>query len=153
MLASLLKQLLVNRKQAVSAVESLHRDFVTQHKQPTISDLEKTIISVANEFDDIYLIFDALDECDENTQRPKILSFIGQTSRRPFKLLVTSRPHPVDIQNSFRMALKVEISAHRSDMEVVIRNKIDAKRAQGITLSPELANDIVRVLLQPGEGM
>ncbi|KAF8535579.1 ankyrin repeat-containing domain protein [Trichophaea hybrida] len=50
-------------------------------------------------------------------------------------------------------ALQLEISAHRGDIELVVRNKINATRAQGARISPELADDIVKALLRKGEGM
>lgn len=153
MLASLLKQLVVHRDQAASTVESLHKKFVARHKKPTISDLEKIIISVAQHFGQVFLIIDAMDECDQTSQRSKILSFIEQASQSPFKLLATSRPHPADIQNSFKTALQVEISAQQGDIELVVRNKISAARTQGVRISPELADDIVMALLQKGDGM
>ncbi|KAF8248484.1 hypothetical protein K440DRAFT_660797 [Wilcoxina mikolae CBS 423.85] len=153
MLASLLKQLLIHRNQTDSAVDTLFEECVLKRIKPTLPQLQKIINSVSQNFDQVYIIFDAMNECDEVTQRTDILSFIEQASHHPFKILATSHPHPADIQNSFTTALRMEIFAHESDLEVVIRNKIAAKRARKVTVSSELENDVVTTLLRKAEGM
>jgi len=155
--AALLKQILEHRRPACdSVVESLHESHVTEVKSLTLLDMQASIISAAQEFEHVYIILDALEECDE-TQRKKIFSFIKHLSeaRIPgqFKVLVSSRPHPMDICYYFKTALKLKISADQEDMTAVIRTKINQKITQGVIISPEFANEIVEVLLQRAQGM
>ncbi|KAF8245541.1 hypothetical protein K440DRAFT_587008, partial [Wilcoxina mikolae CBS 423.85] len=154
MIANLLKQLLAHQNPACHAsIETLYEHFVKEDKSPTLADMQGIIITTAKGFKQIYIILDALDECDEDNQRDKIISFVEHISQRPFKVIVTSRPHPRDIQHAFGTELQVEILATADDMEAVIRNKISQKAARGSRINPQLANDIVKVLLEQAEGM
>ncbi|KAF8536164.1 hypothetical protein BDD12DRAFT_852256 [Trichophaea hybrida] len=155
--AALLKQILAHRKPACdSAIETLHLSRVTEDKSLTLLDMQTSIVSVAQDFEHIYIILDALDDCDE-IERKKILSFIKHLSEMQtpgkFKVLVSSRSHPMDIRHAFETALQLEISADQEDMTAVIRGKIELKIAQGVMISPQLADEIVEALLQKAEGM
>jgi len=119
------------------------------------------LLSIGEGFDDVYLVFEALDECDETTRRTVFLPLITQLSgsltregKTRFKIFVTNGPNCVDIQNALEpRALKLPIIPDPADMELVARAKITVVRQKGIRISAQLEQDIVSAIVDNANGM
>ena len=113
---------------------------------PLLDDLIKAIKSLAGSFSCVWLFFDALDECDKTTLED-LLPRIQDLMKTDIKGLVTSRSHVSEIQSTFKNAIKIELSAHRQDMEVFVRSKLSKRFAT------ELVDEIVARVLGKADGM
>lgn len=153
-LGIVLQQLLSHQRPSLqSRTIALYNNFMKQQKRPSVTELLSAIVSTSEEFTRIFLVFDALDECDEEMQRKDLLSCLEQLSQAPFKILVTSRPHPIDIRTSFKEAAKATIYANSNDIEAFVRRRIKEEKSRGITIKPDLENAIVDQILLKAKGM
>jgi len=163
-LSELLKQLAFRRTdlQADTSVsphiEKMYEKMHTEGKRPSMSDLQEVFISIAAEFSEVFLIFDALDECGEN-ERNLLLPFLmrlplARKGNVGFKIMITGRPHRADMQRAFAdaAALELAIIPDAEDMELAVKEKIDvAKKRHRIPAQLEL--DIVAKVLEKADGM
>lgn len=97
MIRSLVTQLIVCQKRTSDVLDSLH----SRGRQPTGEELLATFNSMMTTFDEVFVIIDALDECEE---RPEVLSDIEEVMKWKnihLHTLVTSR-REVDIEESLK---------------------------------------------------
>lgn len=125
MLASLLKQLALTKAVLPEPVLDLHRRMRRQQRQPKQQDLEDTLLRTCSEFDRVFFVIDALDECSKYQRKAvlRTLSNISQCS--PVSILITSRPHAEDISKAFKGSHKIVIEAKPSDIKKYVENKIE----------------------------
>ena len=81
-------------------------------------------LNVCAGVDEVFLVFDALDECDEHKNRPDTLDFLEALEQDSnIRVLITSRSYPSDIKEAFAEYPEIVIEASDDD----IRDFIDAK--------------------------
>lgn len=125
MLASLLKQLALAKAMLPEPVLDLHRRMTRQQKQPKQQDLEEALLRTCGEFDRVFFVIDALDEC-RKSQRNAVLRVLGNISQcSSISMLITSRPHAEDISKAFNGSHKIVIEAKPSDIKKYVDNKIE----------------------------
>ncbi|KAI5841129.1 hypothetical protein DFP73DRAFT_481712, partial [Morchella snyderi] len=149
--ASILQQLAYYQSDLDPEIDVLYKD--RNFSRPPLEVLISTIMSISRTFNAIYIVFDTLDECDEKNQRKDILACLQPFSQAPFKILATSRPHPLDIAAAFKGAAKVTIRAHDDDIECYVRQRIMQEISTGITITRELGEIIVGQITSKAEGM
>jgi hypothetical protein len=160
-LAELIKQLAFQRtnSQADASlsphIEETYDKMHPQGKRPAMSDLRELFISIAAEFSEVYLVFDALDECSED-ERNVLLPFVmrlpqARKGNVRFNILITGRPH---MQHAFtdEAALELAIVPDEEDMELAVKEKIEAAKKKR-KISPQLEWDIVATVLGKADGM
>jgi len=160
-LATLIKQLAFRRtdSQADASlsphIEEMYNKMQPKGKRPAMRDLQELFISLAAEFRDVYLIFDALDECNED-EREVLLPFmmrlpLDRKGEVRFKILITGRPH---MQHAFadEAPLQLAIVPVKEDMRLAIKEKIEAAKKKH-KISAQLELDIVATVLEKAEGM
>jgi hypothetical protein len=138
----------------------LYKRLHTQHQRPVFSDLQGMLLSIVAEFGDVYLLFDALDECDETTRKNVLLPLITQLplsitqeGKKGCRIFVTARTHCADIQPALKpQTLELEIIANAADMELVVRAKIAVVKQKGVRISAQLEQDIVSAILDKADG-
>jgi hypothetical protein len=64
---------------------------------PGWKELKSTFINLCNSASDLFIVSDALDECDAASNRGPIVELIREIKTSRARLLVTSRPYPPDI--------------------------------------------------------
>ena len=125
MLASLLKQLALTKAVLPEPVLDLHQRMRRQQRQPKQRDLEHTLLRTCSEFDRVFFVIDALDECSKS-QRKAVLRTLRNVSQcSPVKILITSRPHAEDISKAFKGSYNIVIEAKPSDIKKYVENKIE----------------------------
>ena len=125
MLASLLKQLALTKAVLPEPVLDLHQRMTRQQKQPKQQDLEEALLRTCSEFDRVFFVIDALDECSKS-QRNAVLRVLGNISQcSSVSMLITSRPHAEDISKAFNGSHKIVIEAKPSDIKKYVDNKIE----------------------------
>jgi hypothetical protein len=145
-LASLVKQLYRNLdpvpKELSICLQELEQK-VRSH-QIDSQDYVNLILRCAKHFSSVYILFDALDECDPGA-RWKLLSSIKDL-HKGVKILITCRDHiRLDM---FTSNLSLEIKAHCSDLESYIRSKLDSGH---IRMADDLKDEIVKRLLSKAD--
>jgi len=148
MLSALLKQLLnvLNPQDwPTEIVERLHGARVNNMN---IENISRLILLCAQRFPKIYLLFDAVDECEAPNSRWKLLQFINKVLRElTIKVYITSRPCVSLISNRTR-AVVFSVEAQSADIEIYIRSKIQHQH-----YAPSLENEIVAKLVSQADGM
>lgn len=99
----------------------------------------------------VFLVFDALDECD---QRKGLLPLLHRMGKGGANLFVTSRQHPEDIQASFHSSAKIKLSAQDNDIRIYIEQKIsEHSRARRLVQQARCQDKIVSELIDCAQGM
>ena len=130
MVASLVRQVAENKPSIPSPVMGLYSKFGSQSKNPQLEDLERTLMMTCLDFEQTFIIIDALDECDESNHRRVFLGVLERMSkRRDIRLLLTSRPHPQDIRNALKSGLQICIEANDMDLRAYLSDQLDSSGA------------------------
>lgn len=119
MIRSMMRQL--SQSPLLPGMRDLWKEHCRRGSQPNSQDLFKTfgdlISSIAGE---IYFVFDALDECPQNTysrERALVLSLLVDLLRRyesKVHILVTSRPEQ-DIQHELEKFSRIDLEARLAE--------------------------------------
>lgn len=100
--------------------------FRDRNRKPQIQDLELALLHVCQDFDQVFITIDALDECDEAMRRKTFLPFLARLQQNPrIRLFITSRPHPEDIGKALGPALQVKVQASDADLRKYLRKRIE----------------------------
>lgn len=155
-LTSLARQILNIFDETKEIGDSLKSMFVTNHREPNIKDLSELLVSVARLPTASYLIIDGLDECSDSDRR-EILGCLGVLIRgipRGIKILISSRWMDSELLENFTQ-ISLQTSRNRSDIELYIREIIDAKiKDRSIVIKdPCMAEEIKQALIQKAGGM
>lgn len=83
-------------------IKKLHSRCHSGHSHPNISELQELLFAITKEFSQVFIIIDALDECDIINEKHDILTALSEIKLRnlaPLHMLVTSRPY-TDIEEA-----------------------------------------------------
>jgi len=154
LLASVLKQLTQEQPSIPSCVEELHCHHKSKRTRPSIDELLRALHSVATIYSKVFLIIDALDECqDHNGCRTKFLSAIfslqGKTGAN---LLATSRLLP-EIAEKFKGGISLEIRATDEDVRTYLDQHLSSPRRAFLRDSPDLQEEIKAGIVKAVKGM
>lgn len=123
-----------------------------EDRSPTLEEIYTVLLAALNSFPRVFLIFDALDECEK--ERKTFLRLLRRMASDGANIFVTSRPHPQDIQDFFHDTRKIDLSAKEEDIRTYIQEMIDQNsRAKILLRKNELRNRIVPELVECSNGM
>jgi hypothetical protein len=147
-LGSLIKQFF---QQLPQGPESLpHLENITKGgRTPSQEELFVALVEMSKSFNQKYIVFDALDECDRKKQRQTLLTMLHRMGEAGFRIFMTSRRYADDIEESFRNAPSIEIIAHDDDIKSYMYDKINAdppakRRIQEAGLYDKVISHLVR---------
>jgi hypothetical protein len=150
----LLKQILSSLPGVPSAVGGLYKRLKEGKGLPSWEELTQTFVNVCSELDDLFLVLDALDESDENTNRqPILLGVLDQLIRCPARLFVTSRSHCLDINSTFERCPQIAVEAADSDVREFVDRKIRESRRMSTVINGGLREEIVRKIVDKSQEM
>lgn len=153
-LGSLIKQLANQITHLPKDIEELHNRLGVTKEKPTLQHLQTILLATVKSFSQTFLVFDALDECDQKTQRTDILSLIHHLKGNGINIFVAGRQYPEDIQLSFHGSTRIELSAKKEDIEIYIHQKIDENpRASRLVGQGEFRGRIISDLTDSANGM
>ena len=116
--ASLLQQLSGRHSDLPEPILILRKKFKSQDIRPQLQDRVKAFSLVCQQFERVFVVIDALDECDEGKHRQTFIEVLhtlrGQVNVR---LFITSRPHSQDIKKAFDSALHIKVEAKELDLK------------------------------------
>jgi Cdc6-like AAA superfamily ATPase len=153
-LASLLKQLAKSQPSLPSIVKDLYGRHETKRTRPSLKELSDTLQIVTKSFSRVFVIIDALDECQEVSDgcRSKFLSEIFSLQTKcGSNIFATSRSLP-DIIERFNNKMQLEIRASNQD----VQRYLDGHMSQlpGCVLrSSELQDEIKAKIIKAVDGM
>jgi len=152
-LSSLLKQLLLQLEELPAPVKQLFNRSISKGQTPQVNELQELLLSIPKEFNAVYLVIDALDECKAGDHRSEILKAF-QAFQFSMKLLVTSRPHSDDLNEGLGHALQVKLRAVESDIRYYVRVKLETRKIKKILGKDEkLKEEIVTSIVEGAQGM
>lgn len=153
-LASLVKQLCNVRPESVAVLEDLQKRSQKDNTTPTEDELYISLVELAKAFTRIFIIFDALDECDRSKQRETLLPMCHRMGKDGFTLFITSRRSADDIQESFRAVPTVDIEANEGDIRSYIDNWLNKNPAvRRMIRTSKREEEIVSNLVDASDGM
>ena len=120
---------------------------------PKAEELEEVLLDVCESFREVFIVIDALDECDAARYRPSLLKTLELVRKNSTKLFVTSRPFADDIRKSFSQGLQIPISAQQSDIRRYLQAKISANAAAEDIMDRQLQAEIFKVISEGANGM
>ena len=91
MIRSSIKQLSQNLPYTSVVLESLFSSCTNGNRQPTIEALRKILVEMIKEFEQVFLILDALDECKDRQELIKSINEITRSDLPMLHVLTTSR--------------------------------------------------------------
>jgi|SRR6266496_3884916 len=117
--------------------------------KPSFETMLGLFMSCAIQFESVYVLIDAFDECSLNFQW-SVLEAIRRLSLVSIRVLVTSRPHPeiLQLQISEEEAFRIEIKAHKDDIQKYLIARLTEN-----TLTQKVKDLIVEAVSQGAEGM
>ena len=125
MLASLLKQLVLFNNNIPEAVKKLHEHPRKKDGVSQMQIMERTISLTCEAYDRVFIVIDALDEC-EPRHKGILINFLNQMqSKSSVNIMLTSRSFPeMMVQKHFRNACNMAIAAHETDIRKYIIQEI-----------------------------
>jgi hypothetical protein len=150
LLASLLKQLAQGQSSLPDSVKDLYNRHRTKRTRPTLDEVTSTLQSVGGMYSRIFIIIDALDECQvSNGCRSRFLTALfGMQVKCGANLFVTSRYIP-DITGKFEGSISLDISAAKDDVERYLdghMSRLPAFVGRSSDLQEEVKAGIVRAV-------
>lgn len=115
-LAAILKQLGQGRPSALSPVERLHQKHSSRRTKPSLDDVCNALREVVSQLPRVYIVVDALDECQSETRRQLVAKLRDLQAVADVRLMATSRFIP-DIEDAFRLAPRLEVKASDEDVK------------------------------------
>jgi Cdc6-like AAA superfamily ATPase len=123
MLAAILKQLVQGKLSTIQHIEQLHKQHADRGTKPSVGDICNTLQAVLNHYPTVYIVIDALDECQESTRRQLLANLHDLRTGLDVRLMATSRFMP-EIESSFEGALRLEIKATQEDVKRFVAGQL-----------------------------
>jgi NACHT domain len=153
LLANLLKQLCQTRSSLPDSVKALYDQYKNKRTRPLLDEISRTFQSVAAMYSRVFIIIDALDECQASDGcRTRFLTEIFKIQAKSgANVFATSRFIP-EITEKFEGNISLEIRASEED----VRRYLDGHmfRLPGfVNHNPELQEEIRIRIVQLVQGM
>lgn len=130
LLASLLKQLAQCRTSLPESVKLLYDKHKKQRTRPSFDEISRTIQSIAMTYSRVFLIIDALDECQSSDGcRSRLLAEIfNLKAKSGANFFATSRFIP-EVTGKFDRSISLEIRASKGDIEKYLEGNMSQRTA------------------------
>ncbi|KAG8534359.1 uncharacterized protein KY384_001203 [Bacidia gigantensis] len=152
-IASLTKQLAHHLESLPICLTQLFNDCDRGQRIPDVDELEEVILEVCKSFRQVFIVIDALDECDAARYRPSLLKILALLEKRSAKLFITSRPFADDIRKSFGQGPQISISAQQTDIRRYLQDRISNNAAAEDIMERRLQAEIFSVISEGANGM
>lgn len=155
LLTSLLKQLAQRRYSLPDSVKKMYDRHKTYRTRPSFDEISRTFQSVAALYSRVFIVIDALDECQTfDGCRSRLLEEIFDLqAKSKAKVFATSRNIP-EITEKFRRSKSLEIEIYANDIDV--RRYLDGnmfRLPDFVGYNPELESEIKTRITQSAQGM
>jgi hypothetical protein len=151
LLRSILDQLCFNQEDMPAAMKRLYGVDDKAHPQPTLAQLRSTLGEVVKGLDEVYVLIDALDECDSQAELLDWMKSL-QSTTQGLRLLVTSRPECI-IEERMSNCSHVRISLNRELLDNDIKTYVDEHVEATSDLKILMTEEMKKRLRIKGDGM
>jgi len=153
LLAAILKQLVQSQPSLMEHILRLYVQHANAQTKPSVQDILAALRSLLADFSTLYVIIDALDECqdDNGTRRSFLASLRGLQASTDLRLMVTSRFIP-DINDEFLEAMRLEVRAGDEDVAQFLRGQI-SRLPKCVQRNSALQDLVVRNIAEAVDGM
>lgn len=155
LIACLARQIIGYPKVLPQQLEEIHKEHEHQKRRPSFNKLMKLLIALCKQYNRVYIIVDALDECEAIRERRLLLPVLEVLSRNSGRLFVTSRPNNEDISNTFGKQSRITIAASELDLRQYVAERIaeEERRTSVTRFTPELKKSIISNVSAGASGM
>ncbi len=120
LVAILLKQLCAQCRDIPRQVAALFHHHKRNGSRPAVSELAEALCSAVSGFDRVFIVVDALDECESSYWTAVIAQLRGlRVQGNDVRLFVTAR-HETALELEFSLDPQLEIRAHPDDLRVYL---------------------------------
>jgi len=149
LIASLVKQLSRLRPDTLSR---LYRDHEPNQSRPSWEELLQTLYTVAASYTKVFIVVDAVDECQNDGTRKRFLQAIFDLQARTSTNILGTSRHDTEIQQKFQTSAVLEIHAGNQDIEKYIDGNMH-KLPDFVENSSELSSKIKKQVIVRVDGM
>lgn len=104
-------------------------------------------------YDRCFILIDALDECKSHGHRTEIVRALKSLPAAKTSVLVTSRPHPHDIQQYFVNELRIHVEASEADIKHYCSSMIEVSASATNLLDAALRQQVMNDVASKAHGM
>jgi Cdc6-like AAA superfamily ATPase len=151
MLAAIVKQLVQSRPMMAEPVIRLYKQHASRSTKPSHEEILNTFRQVVAKFATVFIVVDALDECQDNTRRLFLARLQELQAGQDIRFLATSRFIP-EIEAAFRETEKLEVRANSEDVRRFVAGQM--YRLPGfIQRDPSLQDMVEEKIVESAGGM
>jgi Cdc6-like AAA superfamily ATPase len=161
MLSALLSQLYSTSSDSsqMQALDSLFKSCQDGCRQPSTQSLCEVFLHILDQLKEVWIVLDALDECDTRKGLLPLIRNVLQSDRRNVHLLVTSRPeHDIESEitgfahedNMIKLQSSLTTNDIRDYVHTRVRKDDDLKRWRS---RPKVQDEIETQLMKKANGM
>jgi hypothetical protein len=153
LMAALLKQLAQQHRDIPDTVRAFYDKYKHQSKRPMLDEILELLISVCALYSKVFIILDALDECQERDgcRRRFLSEIIRLQTKAGANILATSRSIP-EIEAAFKESMPFRISARVEDVQTYLTARMH-QLPSFVLDKPELQNNIKAHISERVDGM
>lgn len=152
LIGGLIQQLVLCYGTITDEIRALYSQYNQRNIRPSEDEFSKVLLSLISKFSHVYIVVDALDECNPKTRS----KFIEKLQELPtnIRLLCTSR-HLGDIQEAFSDVSHLEIRASDADVARYVQAQIlqVPKLVKFCKKAGNLQSTIIEKLVMKAKGM
>lgn len=156
LVGSLLQQVIRKKSVVSEGIKTMYRQHSAQRTRPSLSDLSSSLRLESKGFAHVFVLVDALDECDEaNSVRASLLEELRGLLVEPnIRLMITSR-FLTGLEYDSNEATFLEIRASDDDIEEYLRRRIPKERrlALHVESDEDLHDAIIQTIVNNAKGM
>ncbi|KAK1757325.1 hypothetical protein QBC47DRAFT_154070 [Echria macrotheca] len=154
-LQTLLHQLLSTHSEVPPLAAKLAKDLMAGKPLPSFEEMRELFIKLCGNGQPVFIVLDALDECDALANRKPVLELIKSIKASPARLLVTSRPYPPDVEEVLGDCPQVLVEASDKDIEKYVLEHLEGSVEMRRMLHgmDDLKKRIVDAILHKSQGM
>lgn len=150
-MSSLLKQIAVALPELPKCVIEAYGKHHESKTAISVQELEELLLTISSTLSSLFVVLDALDECDEVRYRKPLLQFIRRLKQnKNVRLFVTSRPHLQDLNTVFQDCPQIEVQAHDSDLRSYIEQELSFS---DVAIDDTLTSYVIEKVLSNAHGM
>lgn len=154
---SLLRQLCANASAVPPVVAEFYQRSRNAVKDQTwFHDLLTVLHRVVQAFSCCFIVVDAIDEADIQSQRSgffEVLNAIRQPASSAVKVMATLRPHALGLEGKFYDPVRIEVLADRGDLRQFLEQTIKDHPDSECTMDDELREKVLITLCDNANGL
>ena len=152
-LQTLVRQLLSTFAQIPADIPELQLEAVRRDGLPSWGRLVTILVDLCKKAKKVFIVFDALDECDQHANRGPVLELLKELIKSDAQLLVASRPYPPDVEALLCDYSTIPVEASDSDIRAYLLNEMARSPTSSKIIDAGLREEIIKSIMSKSQGM